>query len=233
MDAAAAADGMSSSTGSRAKVLIALALLAFQLASCAKTTYRAYGAPAEGDDPLMGREVTYRLERAIYSTLPRCAVVLPAGGKAPPAVARLAGPALERYLSARIPRVIGPVERRRLERKHGVQLGHEGDLRHFAKVTGCETYLRWRVLAAEDSYFLVWSQRRIGIEAALHRTADDVLLWKAAHVGRRSDGSLPLSPFSVPFAAFEAGSFKGDGDVLPSMVDDVVRRLMVTLPDLR
>jgi hypothetical protein len=216
-----------------ALALGALALLALQLAACAKTTYRAYGDAAKDEDLLMGREVTYRLERAIYTTLPQCAVVLPAGGKAPPAIARLAGPALARYLGGRIPRVIGPAERRRLEKHHRVDLGHAGDRRHFAKATGCKTYLRWRVLAAEDKYFLVWSQRRIGIEAALHRAGDDGLLWQAAHIGRRSDGSLPLSAFSVPFAAFEATNFKGDGDVLPSMVDDVVRRLMVTLPDLR
>jgi len=213
--------------------LAALAVLALQMGACAKTTYRAYGDPAKDEDLLVGREVIYRLERAIYTTLPQCAVVLPAGGKVPPAIARLAGPALARYLGGRIPRVIGPAERRRLEKHHRVEFNHEGDRRHFAKATGCETYLSWRVFAAEDNYFLVWSQRRIGIEAALYRAADDGLLWQAAHIGRRSDGSLPLSSFSVPFAAFEATNFKGDGDVLPSMVDDVVRRLMVTLPDLR
>jgi hypothetical protein len=213
--------------------LIALALLALQMGACAKTTYRAYGDPAKDEDLLKGREVTYRLERAIYTTLPQCAVVLPAGGKAPPAIARLAGPALARYLGGRIPRVIGPAERRRLEKQHGVDLSHDGDRRHFAQATGCKTYLRWRVFAAENNYFLVWSQRRIGIQASLHRIADDGLLWQAAHISRRSDGSLPLSVFSVPFAAFEATTFKGDGDVLPSMIDDVVRRLMVTLPDLR
>lgn len=228
-----AAPRMRPGRGLRGVALVALALLALQLGACAKTTYRAYGDPAKGEDALMVREVTYRLERAIYTTLPRCAVVLPPGGKAPPAIARLAGPALARYLGGRIPRVIGPVERRRLEKQHGVDLNREGDRRHFARASGCRSYLRWRVFAAEDNYFLVWSQRRIGIQASLHRIADDGILWQAAHAGRRSDGSLPLSVFSVPFAAFEATNFKGDGDVLPSMVDDVVRRLMVTLPDLR
>ena len=99
--------------------------------------------------------VTYRVERAIYTALPQCAVVLPPDGKAPPAIYRLAGPALARYLGGRITRIISPFERRRLEKKHGLDIREDADRRHFALVTGCKTYLRWRVVAAEDNYFLV------------------------------------------------------------------------------
>lgn len=217
----------------RLAILVAVVALAVHSGGCARTTYRAHNDSTKVEESLNSRVVTYRVESAIYTTLPECAVVLPPDGKAPAAISRLAGPALARYLGGRITRIIGPSERRRLEKQHGLDIRDDADRHHFTRVTGCKTYLRWRVVAAEDTYFLVWSQRRIGLWAALHRVGDDKLLWQAAHTGRRSDGTLPLSALSVPFAAFEATSFKGDTDVLPSMIDDVVRRLIVTLPDLR
>ena len=63
------------------------------------------------------------------------------------------------------------------------------------------------------------------------RSSDDVTLWKARHTASRSDGGLPLSPFSAPLSAFQAASLAGDDDVTPSMVEDVVRRLFATLPN--
>ena len=61
----------------------------------------------------------------------------------------------------------------------------------------------------------------------------DRTLWKASHVARRSDGSLPLTPISAPIAIYEAGRFSNDQDILPSMIDDTLRRLVISLPDIR
>jgi hypothetical protein len=125
------------------------------------------------------------------------------------------------------------MERKRLEKARGIDTKDESGRRNFAKATGCNAYLIWKVVRAEENYFLVWSQRQVRVEVALFRASDDRLFWQAAHTGRRSDGTLPLSPLSLPFAVFEATDFKADNDVLPSMIDDVVRRLITTLPDLR
>ena len=62
---------------------------------------------------------------------------------------------------------------------------------------------------------------------------DDVELWQAAHSASRSDGTAPISPASIPVGLFSAGRFIGDRDMFPSMVDDTVRRLLISLPDLR
>lgn len=211
----------------------ALALLAALAAGCQSTTYRSYTEPKKDQVPLIEREVTYWLSDTIQFSPPKCAVVLPSKDESRDAVTRLAGPALARYLGGRLPRVIGPLERRRLERRHGIELKDQAARRRFAEATACETYLKWRVLVSEDDYFLVWSQRRLRIEAALYRARDDRLLWQAVHTGRRSDGSLPLSPLSLPMAIFDATNLKADADVLPSMTDDVIRRIIVTLPDMR
>ncbi|MDH3241489.1 MAG: hypothetical protein OEO83_12585 [Alphaproteobacteria bacterium] len=210
-----------------------LLLAALALAACSNTTYRTYDDPERDQNPLLGREVTYWLNPIIYSARPECAVVLTPKDKPSPDVIRLVGPALARYLGERLPRVIDPLERKRLEKTHGIDPHDKSGRLRFAKATGCNAYLLWRVVSAEDSYFLVWSQRRLRVEAALYRVGDDRLFWQAAHTGRRSDGTLPLSPLSLPFAVFEATNFTADNDVLPSMIDDVVRRLIITLPDLR
>jgi hypothetical protein len=212
---------------------VGLLMAAATLAACSNTTYRSYDDPERNQNPLLGREVTYWLHPRIHSARPECAVVQAPKDNASTEVVRLVGPALARYLGERLPRVIAPLERTRLAKTHGIDLKDKGGRRRFAKATGCNAYLIWRVVNAEDSYFLVWSQRRVRVEAALFRASDDRLYWQAAHTGRRSDGSLPLSPLSLPFAVFEAADFKADNDVLPSMVDDVVRRLIITLPDLR
>ena len=208
-------------------------LLATVLGACSNTTYRAYDDPKRDQNPLLGREVIYWLNPEIYSAHPQCAVLLPPKAKPSSKVVHQVGRALARYLGEKLPRVIDPVERKRLEKTHGIDLQDEDGRRRFARATRCNAYLIWTVVRAEDSYFLVWSQRQLRVEAALYRARDDKLLWQAAHTGRRSDGTLPLSPLSLPFAVFEATDFKADNDVLPSMIDDVVRRLIITLPDLR
>jgi hypothetical protein len=203
------------------------------LSACSNTTYRSYDDPERNQNPILGREVTYWVHPRIYAARPDCAVVLPPKGKTSPVVVRLVGRALARYLGERLPRVIDSLERKRLAKAHGIDLDDERGRRRFAEAARCDGYLRWRVVNAEESYFLVWSQRRVRVEAALFRASDDRLVWQAAHTGRRSDGTVPLSPLSLPFAVFEATDFKADADVLPSMTDDVVRRLIITLPDLR
>ena len=65
------------------------------------------------------------------------------------------------------------------------------------------------------------------------RVADDAVLWKARHVANRSDGGLPFSIIGVAVAGFEAARFRADEDVPDSLIDDAVRRMMVTLPDVR
>ena len=65
------------------------------------------------------------------------------------------------------------------------------------------------------------------------RIGDGRELWKARHQGIRSDGGLPLSPVSAAVSSFEATRFHLDDDITASLTDDVVRRLIATLPDTR
>jgi len=215
----------------RAAKLAALVVL-LAAGACSKTTYVAYDG-ANDPVPLIERQVRYEVSDALYQVMPRCAIVMPATGTDSPDLAGMAERAVARRLADKIERVVGPDERDDAVRRMVVALDHDGDRRYFAASLGCETTLHVSLFDSGETYLLVWSQRRMGYEAEL-RTADDgLLLWRARHVARRSDGGVPLSPASVGVAAVTAGAFRQDGDIIPSMVDDVARRLFATFPNLR
>ncbi len=213
--------------------LLSLMLVAALVGACTATNYRSLDGAAESETPF-SRDVYYRVADSFYQDLPRCVVVLPpaeAGAAALPG--DMVELSLARHLGQRIARVIGPGERREMERELALSTLNHKDRRYLAERERCPAYLSWRVTMAGDSHFLVWSQKQFGLEVTLARADDDTILWQAAHSTRRSDGGLPLSLLTLPVAAVEATMFSQDVDQLPSMIDDVVRRLMVTLPDVR
>jgi hypothetical protein len=208
------------------------------LGAC-RTEYRAYdqrpatAAETAAETALAdvdGRHVFFRLDRAFYRDPPSCVVVLPAGNgeRATIPVER----AVARHLRDKFPRVVGPLGRDRASRRLALDLSHAGDRRRFARLEGCDVFVRWRAVAEQSDYLLVWSKRDFGLELEMFREPDRTL-WQASHVARRSDGGVPLSPLSAPMAMFEAARFRADQDILPSMIDDTLRRMVASLPDVR
>ncbi|MFP6748397.1 MAG: hypothetical protein VCD66_12460 [Alphaproteobacteria bacterium] len=171
--------------------------------------------------------------RAFYDDPPQCVVVL-AGPVAAGIVAgeRIAA-ALARRLSGRVARVIHPAERRRLERALAVDLAHPADARHFAAVTQCPAFLRWRIIGAGRDNVLIWAQKHIQLGAEIIRARDGTLLWRARSEASRNSGDVPLSLFSLPLAVLRAAAFQTDDDTVASMLDDLARRILSSLPDLR
>ncbi len=218
-------------------VTLSVVACAIALASC-RTEYRAYGErPVTSDnapvESLDGRRVFFRVERAFYRDPPQCVVVLPAPDDhaTSAATARIES-AVARHLRDKVPRVIGPLRRDRAARRLALDLNDAGDRRRFARLERCDAFLRWRMIGSSSDYFLVWSRRDLGLDVEMFREPGRTL-WKAAHVAHRSDGGLPLSPLSAPFDIYKASRFSKDQDILPSMIDDIMRRLVVTLPDVR
>ncbi len=213
----------------RAALLLAAV---FTLAGCMTTSYGAFDQPDE-TVPLLQRRVEFEVTSAFHRNPPDCVIVLPLRGTSDQERAHSVERALARHLSQRVPRVIGPLERRRLERQLSVDLANPIDWQSFAHLSGCRSGLEAGLVEVRDDYVLVWAQRTLGLEAALIRFEDRTLLWRARHLGRRSEGGLPLSPVSVAMEGAAATSFAVDEDIAPSLVDDVVRRMTVTLPDVR
>ena len=220
------------------RVAIAVGLAILALAGC-RTEYRPYDArPVTGDaasaDAMAGREVRYQVARAFYRAPPECVVVLPApkGATRDTVAARRVERAVARHLRDRIPRVIGPLGRDRAARRLALDMSHPGDRRRFAELENCDAFVRWRTIGVSSDNLLVWSSRGFGLEVEMFREPDR-RLWRASHVAHRSDGGLPLTPISASIAIFEASWFSADSDIVPSMIDDTMRRLVVSLPDIR
>ena len=171
--------------------------------------------------------------RAFYDEAPQCVVVLAGPDQAGIVPGARISNALARQLSGRVARVIHPFERRRLVRAMAVDLGHPADARHFAGANKCPAFLRWRVVRAGQDNALVWSQQYLHLGAEIIRARDGALLWQSHAAASRSSGDPPLSLFSVPIAILRAAEFQADDDAVASMLDDLARRMLASLPDLR
>lgn len=57
------------------------------------------------------------------------------------------------------------------------------------------------------------------------------LLWRARHIAERSEGGIPFSPLSVVVDGITSARFAADREIVDSVVDDAVRRIVASLPD--
>ncbi len=171
--------------------------------------------------------------RAFYDDPPQCVVVLAGPAEAGIVAGERISGALARQLSGRVAKVIQPTERRRLERAMAVDLHHPADARHFAAATRCSAFLRWRIVGAGQENVLVWSQKHIQLAAEIIRARDGTMLWRARAEASRNSGDVPLSLFSLPLAVLRSAAFQTDDDTVASMLDDLARRILASLPDLR
>ena len=224
------------STARRAKIAWRLALLLLAgllLAACQSTTYRPVTRHEAPTASPMDRRVDFHVDKELYRDPPDCVVVLPTKGIDDPGLARRIAAAYGRRLAGRVDRVILPQQRRRLARASALDLEHEADLRRFAALQRCAFHARAVNGRMSDSYMVVWSEKRIGFTLSLSRTSDEKALWWASHTARRGDGGLPMSPLSLLGSAAVAGSFHADEEIVDSLIDDALRRMIRTLPDMR
>ncbi len=213
---------------------IALLLLCAGLAvsACTRTTYHGFEAK-EPPLPLVERRVQFYLSPAYFRDPPRCAAIHTISPAPASPITRAVERAVERHMSTRLERVMGPGQVERTTAHLAVELSHPADRRVFRRQSGCDALVRIRIDRVTDDYFVIWSRRAIALTLEMIRTIDGKLLWKAHHRAERSDGGLPLSILSLPFTAARAARLKGDHETFESIADDAVRRMMATLPDLR
>jgi hypothetical protein len=207
-------------------------LLMAALSACGGGDYRPFDPGEAGGAPLDGA-VHYALSDVFFRDPPDCIAILPVLGAAASGLGRPIEAAASRMIAARVPRTIGAEERRRIERKFGLDPESTEDRGRFASLTGCRFGARPRVLVADNLYAVFWSRRRIGIALDIVRYSDNTILWRATHDAHRDHGGLPFSPLAIGTATARAGIALSDGEAVLSMIDDVMRRIAVTLPDIR
>lgn len=207
-------------------------LVLLVLAGCMATSYGPY-TEAPADPSFLERRVAFQVDRAFYKDPPSCATILPLRRAPSARLATMIESALARHLSQRLPRVIGPPERRRRARRLAVDLSHPEDRRAFARAADCPAFVQGTLYQAIDDYAVVWARRGFGLQVTLTRAGDETVLWQARHLAMRADGGVPLSPVSAALAGFNAARFHADTDMEESLADDVVRRIAASLPDVR
>jgi len=213
------------------KFIFVLIFMGILLSGCSKTVYRSTGHSLNNGP--FEREVRFQLSRLFYSDFPECVVIFPTVGKEHRGLHKSLEDALTRHLVLKVPKVLSSEERRSLEKKMAVSIGSEDGRQLFAQNSGCRHAARINLMDAEDSFLGVWSQKKITIEARLFRISDERDLWLSRHAVSRSDGSLPVSPLSVGVGLYKASAHSSDPDILMSMIDDALRRMMVTIPTIR
>jgi hypothetical protein len=200
------------------------------LLGCARTEYKPY---EESDKtPVdLSRTVNFYLNPALKNDPPKCVVVFKPPSKGNPKFVGRIEKILIRHLSERFPTVIGGRMRDVRAARYAFDFTVPIDRKDFAESIECGSFLEFHILQPKHTYMLVWSELKLGLEARLFRQRDGAELWKARHVARRSDGGVAFSPFGLAVNAYDANTFATDGDVVESVSEDLVRRVIASLPN--
>ena len=141
--------------------------------------------------------------------------------------------AVTRHLSVRVNRVIDPSYLLKKLQGRGLDPGKPKDLRRFALEERCGAYMTISSAEINRVYAVVWTKVSAHVRLVLKNIESNQMLWWGKHTAQRGDGGLPITLISAGLSSFSAGRLASDNDALPSVLEDTVRRLMLTLPDMR
>lgn len=178
--------------------------------------------------PMLDSGLQHQTTDRFYDLMPSCVAVLPMQHQGPDLLPR----ALARYLSEKFDRVVGPAQTAAIADSQVLNLGQDQDRERFSRQTGCSTFLTVKPSGNESVYILAWSLERMGAIASLVDW-QGAPLWQAAFVTARSRGGLSLDPLGMVSHAASATYAHQDQGKFASMADDVARRLVSTLPDMK
>jgi hypothetical protein len=186
------------------------------------------------DPSTFSRKVDFHLANAFYETPPNCVMILPINLKGiNKSTAHMVEDAVSRHATNRFDKTITSRHVKFAARKRALDPTHLGDRKRLGRLLRCDAQLEIKTVGVENFYALVWADLSVALQLTLVRSRDHALLWRGKHKARRADGGLPLTLIGAGARMFAAGKLAGDTDVLPSMIDDAVRRVMVSLPDMR
>lgn len=204
------------------------------LGACAGTNYVGYGDATDGPE-FPSRTVAFEFGQKFYAEMPDCALIMPpATEEGLEVYAAVVEESLSRHMAMKFTRIIGPVERDIMAREMSIDLDRADDRRALAEGLGCETFVLTKINEPGADYLLVWSRVHVGLDVRMEYVYDQSMLWQSRHVAARSGGGLPLSPLGIIVNGFQAGRFAADeSDIVASVIDDAVRRMVASLPDAR
>ena len=209
-------------------------LICFGLMVGACSTQHTGYSDEDTPEDLFQRRIESEIKEAFYRQPPDCVTVLSvedSGGRKfdDPIIEK----AIARHARDRFDRVIGHIEREHLVRRLGFDLTNSIDRQRYAEKSRCGNFLEFVPWGGWSAYLVVWSRRAIGIEARLIDPSRKTILWRARHAANRSAGGVAVSPLGAVMKVIDTTAQQSDSDIRASLADDVARRLMTSLPDLR
>jgi hypothetical protein len=208
-------------------------VLLIGLSACNRTQivpYRQEG-PSDTGSMLQGRVIELEVDRRYFADRPNCVSLLPMVGFVR---SERLGKLMEKYLALhlrlRFDRVIYGSERSGLLSFARFNPEKVKDRLRSRETAHCGYEFDFRLIQARTEFALVWAQLSLGLEARLTRARDGLVLWKARHTARRSEGGLAVSPLGAIASAAEASALVSDGDQVVSLVADLTRRVVAALP---
>jgi hypothetical protein len=208
-------------------------VLLIGLSACNRTQIAPYRQEGSSDtgSMLQGRVIEMEVDSRYFVDRPDCVSLLPMVGSVR---SERLGKLMEKYLALhlrlRFDRVIHGSERRGLLSFARLNPEKAKDRLRSRETAHCGYEFDFRLIQARTDFALVWAQLSLGLEARLTRARDGLVLWKARHTARRSEGGLAVSPLGAIASAAEASALVSDGDQVVSLVADLTRRVVAALP---
>ncbi|WP_417832743.1 hypothetical protein [Terasakiella sp.] len=209
-------------------VLIVLLTLMGVSACVSNPQYRDLKQADEAE--IKATDVNFHVLSPFYRDPPDCVAVMISHNEENPQMAALISTALARHLGEKVDRVIFPRKTRHLAKRLGLDLQDKRDRQRFSRQTKCRFFAVAELYDLGDDYVGIFAKKHIGVRVDLKRISDDALLWQAAHTVWRADGGLPLSPVGALSGMASAAMFAQDNEIMPSLIDDALRRMVRTLP---
>lgn len=211
-------------------IIFALSLSALCLSGCVTPRYQNVVSSNETQQKLNPNDINYKVSDLYYRTAPDCVVVMKTQTKTPSPWDKEISVALARHLGTKIDKVIFPRKRLQIEKKNAYDFSLLKERIRFSQHIKCRYYARAQLYDLANEYAVVFSKKHIGIKIDLARFKDDKILWQAAHTIWRAEGGMPLSPLGALGGITSAMMFNNNPEIMPSLIDDALRRLMRTLP---
>lgn len=205
-------------------------LCGLTLSACTTTGYQDHSQGKVIKAEMKPMDVNFKISGQYYRDPPQCVAVMETKTGKHPVMGKMISVALARHLGEKIDRVIFPRKRASIARKMGYDLSNPKDKKRFSRYNKCRFYARAELYDLGDDYAVIFSKKHVGIKIDLMRFEDDEPVWQAAHTVWRADGGVPLSPIGMLGGMASAALFSSDADILPSLVDEAIRKMVHTLP---
>ena len=188
---------------------------------------------ASPEEPADSRTVYYETMDRYYFLAPTCVFVKTVASaddvQAHPALVD----ALDRYLRSRFARVIARDELQQQLQDYALTMDEPDQLKTFARYESCPAVMQVEPWLDQDVELGIWYQKKLGVALSLQEVETGEILWQARHTTGRSDGSIPTSPLGLLVGVVQAANLRSDEEAIYSLADDIMRRIIKTLPDLR